>query len=123
MMAQYNGVWFSIDFCCNNEEKDVLYPLHASEQLSRMSEALGVGGCCFTISRTRFSIVEWVIVVFFTKNLDQKEGTLSIVDFVVVEVSVPESGVTGWVLLAVLLVDEGSAEDSGVTESADFWCL
>lgn len=118
MMAQYNGVWFSIDFCCNNEEKDVLYALHASEQLSRMSEALGVGGCCFTISRTRFSIVEWAIAVLFTKNLDQKEGALSIVDVVVAEVSVPESGVTGWVLLAVLL-----AEDGGVTESADFWCL
>ena len=101
MMAQYNGVWFLMDFCCNNEEKGMSYAWHASEQLSRMSEAVGVGGFCFTISRIRFSTVECRVcfVVFDAPKLNQQEEPL------------PTVVIEGF----LLPLDEDCAEDSGAT--------
>jgi hypothetical protein len=108
-MAQYNGVWCSMDFCCNNEEKLMSYAWHASEQLSRMSEAVGVGGFCFTTSRIRFSVVECTVcfVALDGPELNQLERPL----FVVVEVNLPEYGVIEGFLLRL---DEDCANDGGV---------
>jgi hypothetical protein len=58
MMAQYKGVWFSMNFSCSSEENETSYAWHASEQLSRMPEAPAAEGCCLTKSRTRFDTVE-----------------------------------------------------------------
>lgn len=62
-IAQNNGVWSAMDFCCNTEEKDMPCERHVAEIFSKMSEALlviGPGDCCCTISRIRFTVVEQI---------------------------------------------------------------
>lgn len=112
MIAQNNGVCFAMDFCCNNEAKQILFARHASEQLSRMSEALGAGGCRFTRSLMRFSIVERMIwlAVHDVLKLNNQEWPLPTVE------SECEQGATG----AFLLLDEDCVEDEDVTGFAIF---
>lgn len=62
MMAQNNGVCFSMDFCCNNEEKEMRYEWQVSERPSkRLEMLLMVGYFCLTISHTRSNIVECTV--------------------------------------------------------------
>lgn len=106
-MAQYKGVWFSIDFFCSNVGNEMSYAWHASEQLSRMPEAPAAEGCCFTRSRTRFSTVEctFSFVVRDAPKLNQYDGPLPLTE---VRLTEPE------VITEGLLDEDAKAEGGGV---------
>lgn len=83
------------------------YAWHASEQLSRMPEAPGAEGCCFTRSRTRFSTVEFTFsfVVREAPKLNQYDVPLPLAEVRLIEPGLKAEG---------LLDEDGEVEGSGV---------